>query len=372
MAIRVLAILGTRPEAIKLCPLVLSLRQLPDRFQVHVCSTGQHRELLEPVWDCFGVQPDTRLDAMRTGQPLAESAGRILTALPPVFRAFKPDLAIVQGDTTSTFCGALAAFYAGVPVAHVEAGLRSGDLSAPFPEELHRGLVGGMADLHFAATRGAARNLLREGVPEGKIHVTGNTGIDALLFTCRALDRGEVRPAVKFAPRRRPRILVTMHRREALEAGMPSICRALHRLVASNDVEIVFPLHPNPRVREVVARELPPHGRIERCDPLDYVSFVELMRQSDLAVTDSGGIQEEAPCLGLRVVVLRRTTERPEGVEAGLAHLAGYDPEAIYASCLKALGEVKSRPRESSGHAIYGDGEASGRIRSLIISYFSG
>lgn len=369
MAIRVLVILGTRPEAIKLCPLVVCLRQLPDQFQVHVCSTGQHRELLDPVWACFSVQPDTRLDAMRAGQPLAASAGRILAALPKVFDTAAPDLVIVQGDTTSTFCGALAAFYAGVPLAHVEAGLRSGDLSAPFPEELHRCLVGRMASLHFAATRGAAQNLIREGVPENRIHITGNTGIDALLLTCRAIDQGDIQPAVKFPPRLRPRILVTMHRREAL-GGMPSICRAIHRLVESHDVEIVFPLHPNPRVREVVDRELPPHERILRCDPLDYISFVELMRQSDLAVTDSGGIQEEAPYLGLRVVVLRQTTERPEGVEAGAATLVGYDDRLIYASCLAALNEQKSGVRGSASHAIYGDGAASERIRSVITSYF--
>lgn len=371
MAIRVLVILGTRPEAIKLCPLVLALREQPDDFQVHLCSTGQHRELLEPVWQCFGVEPDSRLDGMRPGQSLSESAGRILTMLPPVFEAFKPDLAIVQGDTTTTFCGALAAFYERVPVAHVEAGLRSGSLAAPFPEELNRSLVGRIAALHFAATGGAARNLTLEGVPEERIHVTGNTGIDALLFICRALDSGALLPPVRFSPRRRPRVLVTMHRREALDAGMPAICRALTRLVNSSDVEIVFPLHPNPQVRELVLRELPPHERIQCCEPLDYVSFVALMRQSDLALTDSGGIQEEAPYLGLPVVVLRETTERPEGMAAGVARLAGFDPESIHSACRDALISGEFAPPEMASHMIYGDGAASVRIRSLIASYFS-
>ncbi len=370
MPIRVLVILGTRPEAIKLCPLVLSLRERPERFRVHLCSTGQHRELLEPVWRCFGVEPDSSLGAMCAGQPLAESAGRILTLLPPVFASFQPDLAVVQGDTTTTFCGALAAFYQRVPVAHVEAGLRSGDLSAPFPEELNRSLVSRFAALHFAATAEGARNLLREGVPENRIHVTGNTVIDALERICGALDRGALTPQVSFPPPRRPRVLVTMHRREALETGMPAICRALRRLVDSNDVEIVFPMHPNPRVREVVARELPPHERILRTEPLDYVSFVALMRQSAVALTDSGGIQEEAPYLGLPVIVLRETTERPEGVDAGLARLAGFDPEAIYSACRDLLFSPDSARLENGSHTIYGDGCASARICAAIDSYF--
>lgn len=365
-----MVILGTRPEAIKLCPLVLALRERPDLFQVHLCSTGQHRELLEPVWECFGVEPDSRLESMRAGQSLAESAGRILTMLPPVFEAFQPRLAVVQGDTTTTFCGALAAFYQRVPVAQVEAGLRSGDLSAPFPEELNRSLVSRFAALHFAATAEGKRNLLREGVPESQIHITGNTGIDALLRICRSLDSGALSPPVAFPAATRPRVLVTMHRREALESGMPALCRALRRLVNACDVEIVFPMHPNPQVREVIARELPPHERILRSEPLDYVSFVALMRQSAVALTDSGGIQEEAPYLGLPVVVLRETTERPEGVEAGLARLAGFDPEAIYAACRDALFSGDFKRPENASHAIYGDGAASARIRSLIASYF--
>ncbi len=370
MTIRVLVILGTRPEAIKLCPLVLALRERPERFRVHLCSTGQHRELLQPVWNCFGVEPDSNLDGMRAGQPLAESAGRILASLPQVFEAFQPDLAVVQGDTTTTFCGALAAFYQRVPVAHVEAGLRSGDLSAPFPEELNRNLVSRIAALHFAATAEGAENLRREGIPEKRIHVTGNTVIDALERICGALDCGTLTPQVSFPPARRPRVLVTMHRREALETGMPAICRALRRLVDSNDVEIVFPMHPNPQVREVVARELPPHERILRTDPLDYVSFVALMRQSAVALTDSGGIQEEAPYLGLPVIVLRETTERPEGVDAGLARLAGFDPEAIYAACRDLLFSPDSGHPEKGSHTIYGDGQASARIRTVIDSYF--
>lgn len=371
MAIRVLVILGTRPEAIKLCPLVLALRAHPDDFHVHVCSTGQHRELLEPVWKCFGVEPDSRLEGMRSGESLAESTGRILSLLPPIFQAFKPDLAVVQGDTTSTFCGALAAFYQRVPVAHIEAGLRSGDLSAPFPEELNRSLIGRIATLHFAATAEGLRNLIQEGVSKEQIHVTGNTGIDALQLVCRALDSGALTPPVRFAAKRHPRVLVTMHRREALEVGMPAICRALNQLVDSNRVEIVFPMHPNPLVREVIVREMPPHERIQRCEPLDYVSFVALMRQSDVALTDSGGIQEEAPYLGLPVVVLRETTERPEGVAAGLAHLAGYSPESIHAACQAALNPADSEPREKVSHTIYGDGMAAVRIRSLIASYFN-
>ena len=371
MAIRILVILGTRPEAIKLCPLVLSLREWPSRFQVHVCSTGQHRHLLEAVWQCFGVRPDSSLDGVPAEQSLSESSARILAALPAVFASFQPDLAVVQGDTTSTLCGALAAFYQRVPVAHVEAGLRSGDFAAPFPEEMNRILVGRMALLHFAATAGAAENLRSEAVAEERIHVTGNTGIDALRIVCQLLDKEAIPVPIAFPQKTRPRVVATMHRREALEGGMPLICEALNRLVDDNDLEVVFPVHANPTVRELVARELRPHPRIQICEPLDYVSFVALMRSADLAVTDSGGIQEEAPYLGVPVVVLREKTERPEGLQAGLAVLAGYDPVSICSASRAALFSSDFARRVKAGHEIYGDGQAAGRIRSVIASYFN-
>jgi UDP-N-acetylglucosamine 2-epimerase (non-hydrolysing) len=371
LAIRILIILGTRPEAIKLCPLVLALRAQPSLFDMHVCSTGQHRELLEPVWNAFGVKPDSTLDTMVAGQSLAQSTARILASLPPVFESFRPDLAVVQGDTTTTLCGALAAFYQGVPVAHVEAGLRSGDLAAPFPEEMNRSVVGRIATLHFASTVRAAENLRAEGVPPERIYVTGNTGIDALRTISGALERGDLTPPIAFPSPRHKRVVVTMHRREAHEAGLPAVCELLNHLVDELDVEIVFPIHPNPAVQEAVAARLRPHDRIHLCTPLDYVSFVALLASAHLVITDSGGIQEEAPYLGVPAVVVRETTERAEGVEAGFCRLVGFDTQAMLEACRERINSPKIGGRFDLSHQTYGDGTACLRIRELIASFFN-
>lgn len=371
MAIRILTILGTRPEAIKLCPLVLALRGQPSRFDVHVCSTGQHRELLEPMWDAFAVKPDSTLGAMVAAQSLTGSTARILASLAPVFESYQPDLAVVQGDTTTTLCGALAAFYHGVPVAHVEAGLRSGDLTAPFPEEMNRAVVGRIATLHFASTPRAAENLRTEGVPPERIHVTGNTGIDALRTIAGALERGDLTPPVAFPPPRHKRVVVTMHRREAHEAGLPAICETLNHLVDALDVEIVFPVHPNPAVKEAVAARLRPHDRIHLCAPLDYVSFVALLASAHLVITDSGGIQEEAPYLGVPAVVVRETTERAEGIEAGFCRLVGFDMQALLEACRERINSPKIGGRFDLSHQTYGDGDACRRILELIASFFN-
>lgn len=362
-------ILGTRPEAIKLCPLVHALRAAPSSFAVHVCSTGQHRDLLPPVWESFGIEPDSDLGVMSPSQSLAEVTSRMMAAIPRVFEDFQPHFAVVQGDTTTTLCGALSAFYRRVPVGHVEAGLRTGDFGAPFPEEMNRSLVGRIATLHFAATATACGNLLAEGIPADRIHITGNTGIDALRYICDRLDRGILKPRVSLARNEKRRIVVTIHRREALHHGLAAICQALVTLAKDPTLEIVLPLHPNPSVQEAVRTSLAETKAIHLVDPLDYASFVALMRSADLILTDSGGIQEEAPHLGIPVLVLREKTERPEGVTAGLARMVGYRSESILAGCHEVLAIGHCDAPKKSSHAIYGDGQASERIRDLIHSF---
>lgn len=368
---RVLFAAGTRPEAIKLAPLVHELRRYPETFEVHLCSTGQQPDLLGPVWECFGLRPDSSLQVMRPGQSLASLSARLLEALPPVLEQFQPQLVAVQGDTATTLCAAQAAFYQRIPVGHVEAGLRTHDLSAPFPEELNRVLVSRIAALHFAPTEAAAENLRREGVPAAAIHVTGNTGIDALLRTLGELVAGRLEPRQRFPRGPLRRIVATMHRRESFGAGLASVCEALNRILARGDVELIVPLHPNPEARSLVEQLLRPHPHLRLCPPLDYVSFIALMREADLLLTDSGGIQEEAPYLGVPVAVLRECTERQEGVAAGLALVAGFDPAGIVSACEQAPRHGVSAPLGTDGHAIYGDGAASGRIRELIDSFLS-
>lgn len=366
---RILLILGTRPEAIKLAPVALALREKPADFSVHLCCSGQHRELLPPIWDCFGIAPDSSLDVMRPAQSLADASSRILAELSPIFAGFRPDFVLVQGDTSTTLCGALAAFYHKVPVGHVEAGLRTGDPSAPFPEEMNRLLVSRIASLHFAATTGAAANLHREGIEDCRIVVTGNTGIDALTWVSRKLDDGSIAIPRPFPAPRRHRVLVTMHRREAFESGLATICSALNDLASMSDMEIVLPLHPNPAVREAVSAALVRRDNVLVCDALDYVSFVALMRSSCVILTDSGGVQEEAPYLGVPVVILRDRTERPEGLAGGFARIAGYRREAILAACLESIENGLAPAPPKCGHQIYGDGMAATRIRHSICSF---
>ncbi len=368
---QVLFVFGTRPEAIKLAPVVRFLREDSSRFEVRVCVTAQHRELLDRVLETFEIQPDFDLDAMRPGQTLTAVTARILAGLEPVLEQWKPDLVIVQGDTTTTFCGALAAFYRNIPVAHVEAGLRTGDLRQPFPEELNRVLTGKMTALHLAATVSARDNLLREGVPAEKIAVTGNSGIDAVLYVRDRLERGIDNLGLSFSPERSKKVIVvTAHRRESFGEGMANIAEALARLAKRGDFEIVYPVHPNPNVTGPIEklRGLP---NIHLLPPQDYVPFVDLMRRAYFLLTDSGGIQEEGPSLGKPILVMREKTERPEAVEAGTVELVGTDVQKIVESAEKLL-DPEEYARRSRIHNPYGDGHASRRIRSAIVNFFAG
>ena len=362
----VLFIFGTRPEAIKLAPLVLHLSRFPERYTVKICVTAQHRGMLDQVLAAFQIRPDFDLDLMTPGQTLFQSASRMIGGLEPVFAAAKPDLAIVQGDTATTLCGALAAFYARVPVAHVEAGLRTGDPAQPFPEEMNRVLATRIASLHFAPTEGAAENLAREGITRG-VSVTGNTGIDAVLYIRDRLDRGEL-PATSagFESPGKKLILVTAHRRESFGDGFERICRALSLLAGRGDVRIVYPVHPNPNVQGAVNRYLRDQDAILLTEPLDYVPFVDLMRRSYLILTDSGGIQEEGPSLGKPILVLREKTERPEAVAAGTVKLTGTSVERIVAEAAVLLEDVAEYQRRSRRHNPYGDGRASERIEAIL------
>ncbi len=364
-----LLILGTRPEAIKLAPLILHLNSQPEEFRAVVCVTAQHRGMLDQVLRVFRIQPDYDLDLMLPGQTLFQSTSRILAGLEPVFEAVKPDIAIVQGDTTSTLCGALAGFYNNVPVGHVEAGLRSGDMRQPFPEEMNRVLASRMVTLHFAATEWAAENLRREGVPTASILVTGNTGIDAVLHVRDELERGVLgAPDCPSLDPSKKNIVVTAHRRESFGAGFDRICAALARLAKRDDVRIVYPVHPNPNVLSAVNRHLRACPNILLIEPLDYVSFVQLMRHAYLLITDSGGIQEEGPSLGKPILVLREKTERPEAVVAGTVRLVGTDEDAIVREASTLLDDPDAYWAMARRHNPYGDGHASERIADALRS----
>jgi UDP-N-acetylglucosamine 2-epimerase (non-hydrolysing) len=360
---RILLIFGTRPEAIKLAPVVRCLRAQPDVFETSVAVTAQHRGMLDQVLEIFSLRPDYDLDLMRPGQDLFESTSRMVAALEPVLQRESPDCVLVQGDTTTTFCGALAAFYKRIPVGHVEAGLRTGDFSQPFPEEMNRALTGRLASLHFAPTEGAAQNLLREGVSRENIFVTGNTGIDAVL---------QVRDALGPCSRTGKRlIVVTAHRRESFGEGLESICRALARLAERPDVEIVYSVHPNPNVQDPVSRLLREVPNIRLIEPLPFVPFVDLMRRAHVLLTDSGGIQEEAPSLGKPVLVMREKTERPEAVVAGTARLVGASEERIVAETTLLLEDDAEYQRRSRIHNPFGDGRAAERIGDILAARFA-
>lgn len=362
----VLFIFGTRPEAIKLCPLLLRLRSFPERYSTRACVTGQHRGMLDQVLAAFGVTADYDLNVMTPGQTLFQSTARILQALEQPLAESKPDWAVVQGDTTTTLCGALAAFYSNVPVAHVEAGLRTGDLHQPFPEELNRVLTARMTSLHFAATPAAAENLRHEGISE-RVFVTGNTGIDAVLHVQDRLKRGELTSsASKFDRPGKRLILVTAHRRESFGEGFKQICQALAAIADRQDVHIVYPVHPNPNVQAVVNEQLRSHPNITLTEPMEYVPFVDLMRRACLILTDSGGIQEEAPSLGKPVLVLREKTERPEAVAAGTVKLVGTDAGRIVRETMLLLNHPDEYQRMSRIHNPYGDGHACERIEEIL------
>jgi UDP-N-acetylglucosamine 2-epimerase (non-hydrolysing) len=369
---KILLIFGTRPEAIKLCPVIRGLRADPNKFDVKVCVTAQHRQMLDQVLEAFQVKPDHDLDLMLPSQTLFQSTSRILAALEPVLRDEHPDMVIVQGDTTTTLCGALAAFYARIPVAHVEAGLRTYDMRQPFPEEMNRVLASHLTALHFAATELAAGNLRNEGVPAGTIHVTGNTGIDAVLFVRDALEAGQLRgrewPELDASKKL---IVVTAHRRESFGGGFERICRALAKIADRGDVQLVYPVHPNPNVQDPVQRYLAGHANVRLIEPQSYVAFVDLMRRAYLLITDSGGIQEEGPSLGKPILVLRDKTERPEAVTAGTAKLVGTDENRIVGETGALLDNSWTYDQVSHIHNPYGDGRASGRIAELIHSFLS-
>ncbi len=370
---KILFIFGTRPEAIKLCPLVLHMRERGLEFHPKVCVTAQHRGMLDAMLERFGVVQDHDLNVMQPNQSLTELTARVLNGLDGVLKREAPEMVLVQGDTTTTFAGALAAFYHRIPVGHVEAGLRTGDLAQPFPEELNRVLSTRLSALHFAPTRRAFDNLLQDGVEAGRVLVTGNTGIDALLYTRARLERGEwAGYEGPLAAEGRKLILMTAHRRESFGEGFEQICEAVLRIAARGDAEVVYPVHPNPNVRSVVERKLRGVERVHLIAPLDYVPFVDLMRRADILLTDSGGVQEEGPSFGKPVLVMREKTERQEAVEAGTAILVGTDAERICGEVAKLLESDAAREPFTRIENPFGDGRASVRISDSIHRFLKG
>jgi UDP-N-acetylglucosamine 2-epimerase (non-hydrolysing) len=371
--VKALFVFGTRPEAVKLSPVILHMRSRPADFEVQVAVTGQHREMLDQILALFRIVPDYDLNTMTPGQSLTASAARILAGMEPVLAAARPDIVYVQGDTSTTLYGAMASFYAGVPVGHIEAGLRTGDRKQPFPEELNRVLTGRLATLHFASTEGARRNLLAESVDPAAIHVTGNSGIDAVLGIAEKLASGELRGGDwSVLHPDKHLVVVTAHRRESFGEGFENICRALRKLAHRPDVEIVYPVHRNPNVRDPVHRHLENVSNIHLIDPLTYVPFVDLMRRTTILLTDSGGIQEEGPSLGKPVVVMREKTERPEAVEAGTVRLAGTDTDRIVTEVSRLLDDPALRESMSRIHNPYGDGHASQKIAAATLRWKKG
>jgi UDP-N-acetylglucosamine 2-epimerase (non-hydrolysing) len=355
--LKILAVYGTRPEAIKMAPVVESLRRRPDRFAVTVCATGQHREMLDQVQDLFGLRPDLDLHLMRHDQTLNGLAAGALAALEEVLAARQPDWLLVQGDTTTAMSAALAAFHRGVRVGHVEAGLRTGDLRRPFPEEANRRVIDLLADALFAPTGRAARALLDEGRDPARVHVVGNTVIDAL----QSLD-------LPAPPRtQEPEVLITVHRRESFGAPLRAIFQAVRRLAeAFPEVTWIYPVHRNPNVRGPAHEILQGLPNVELREPFDYRQLVERLARCRLVLTDSGGLQEEAPTFGKPVLVLRETTERPEGVEAGVARLVGADPERIFTETATLLRDGEAYLRMARAVNPYGDGQAAGRIAAVL------
>jgi UDP-N-acetylglucosamine 2-epimerase (non-hydrolysing) len=362
--LKILFVFGTRPEAIKLAPVIRCLRD-DSRFETRVVATAQHRAMLDQALAVFSIIPDHDLNVMQPGQTLGESASRIIAALEPVMELERPDCVVVQGDTTSTFCGALAAFYKSIPVAHVEAGMRTGDLRQPFPEEMNRVLTSRLASIHFAATAWAAQNLRDEGVSEEDIFVTGNTGIDAVLSVRDSLPAIEAEGSKKI-------ILITAHRRESFGDGFVRICGALRKLAERSDVEIVYPVHANPNVKGVVTEHLLGVPNIRLIEPVDYTAFVDLMRRAHILLTDSGGVQEEAPTFGKPVLVLRKVTERPEASLMGLARIVGTSREAIVREASDILSSTVVYRTMSEGVSPYGDGRASVRIADSLQRWLNG
>lgn len=369
--IRTLCVFGTRPEAIKMAPLALKLAA-DARFDAGVCVTGQHREMLDQVLHLFGIEPDFDLNIMKPGQDLTDVLAGILTGMREVLARFKPDIVLVHGDTATTFAASLAAYYQQIPVAHVEAGLRTGNLYSPWPEEANRKLTGVLTRLHFAPTPKAAENLAREGVPPSHIQVTGNTVIDALLEVVARLDgdhslRARFEGQFDYLDPNRRLILVTGHRRESFGGGFERICQALVEIARRfPECQVLYPVHLNPNVREPVQRLLRNIDNIRLIEPLDYLPFVYLMNRAHIILTDSGGIQEEAPSLGKPVLVMRETTERPEAVDAGTVRLVGTDTELIVQEVERLLNDEAAYKDMAYAHNPYGDGKACDRIVEIL------
>ncbi|BAL84287.1 putative UDP-N-acetylglucosamine 2-epimerase [Selenomonas ruminantium subsp. lactilytica TAM6421] len=369
--IKVMTVFGTRPEAIKMAPIVLELQKHPDKITPVVAVTAQHREMLDQVLGLFHITPDHDLDIMAQGQTLFDITSKAMMGLDKVLEAEKPDIVLVHGDTTTTFAGALAAYYHQTTVGHVEAGLRTHDKYSPFPEEMNRKLTGCIADLNFAPTETSENNLLAENVKPESIFVTGNTVIDALHHTVKDDFRfeDELLQNIDFEHKRI--ILVTTHRRENLGEPMRHVYKALRQLTEEfDDVEVVFPVHKNPKVREVVREELGGLAKVHLIDPLDYEPFANLMHKAHLILTDSGGVQEEAPALGKPVLVLRDTTERPEAVAAGTVKLIGTDRDVVYNEAKTLLTDEKAYNRMAESVNPYGDGKASQRIIQAILYHY--
>ncbi|WP_282099738.1 non-hydrolyzing UDP-N-acetylglucosamine 2-epimerase [Qipengyuania qiaonensis] len=367
---KILVVFGTRPEAIKMAPVVHRLKDTPG-LNVHVCVTAQHREMLDQVLSLFDIAPDMDLNVMKPGQDLTDITANIILALRDVLNEGRYDRLLVHGDTTTTMAGALAAFYAQVPVGHVEAGLRTGNLYAPWPEEANRMIVGRLADMHFAPTETSRQSLLAENVSDDSIVVTGNTVIDALqqivarLDADKALDT-QMQASFSFLKEGRRLILVTGHRRENFGEGFENICRALRDISQQSDAQIVYPVHLNPNVQAPVKRILGDTDGVHLIEPQEYLPFVWLMRRSHFIITDSGGVQEEAPSLGKPVLVMRNTTERPEAVDAGTVRLVGTDADKIRDSALSLLNDAQAYDEMARALNPYGDGKASERIAAAL------
>ena len=366
--IKLMTVFGTRPEAIKMCPLVLEMQKYPDFIEPIVAVTAQHREMLDQVLQLFAIKPDYDLNIMTAGQTLYDVTGRALAGLKDVLAEAQPDMVLVHGDTTTTFVGALASFYAQIPVGHVEAGLRTGNKFSPYPEEMNRKLTGAIADIHFAPTSTSKNNLLKENIDPAAIVVTGNTVIDALQTTVKADYRFTDSGLQKALAGGKRLILVTTHRRENLGEPMRHVYQALRKVLENHpDVEAIFPVHKNPKVREIVDEELGKLAQVHLIEPLDYEPFAYLMAKVDIVLTDSGGIQEEAPALGKPVLVLRDTTERPEAVDAGTVKLVGTAYDDVLRETSLLLDDSKYYQSMAEAANPYGDGRACERIIRKIL-----
>lgn len=368
---RVLSVFGTRPEAIKMAPVVNALA-CAEGIEARVCVTAQHREMLDQVLELFNIVPDYDLNLMKPGQDLTDITTNVLNGLKPILADFKPDLVLVHGDTTTTLAASLASYYQRIAVGHVEAGLRTGDIFSPWPEEVNRKVTGAIAQWHFAPTERSRANLRAENVPDATIHVTGNTVIDALQQAATIIASDKAREqalADRFTldPAKRL-LLVTGHRRESFGGGFDRICNALARIAEREDLEIVYPVHLNPNVKGPVSERLGHLANVHLLPPQDYLPFVYLMNRSHLILTDSGGVQEEAPSLGKPVLVMRDTTERPEAIEAGTVRLVGTDVNAIVSGVITLLDDHAAYDAMSFAHNPYGDGQAADRIVKVIQS----